>query len=63
MAADKRTLTLHVATGEPRLGLWCDRCLLPSVIEVDAHFMCAEHGSHKVGTYRQCTSCGTNGRA
>lgn len=48
---------LLLATGEPRLGLWCDSCLLPSALEVDVHTMCSEHGSHKVGVFWECRSC------
>jgi len=54
----RNALMLQLATGKPRLGLWCDTCLLPSGVEVDVHTMCTEHGSHLVGTYTECLSCG-----
>lgn len=61
--AGKAALTLQLATGEPRLGLWCDSCLLPSALEVDVHIMCTEHGSHPIGVFRECRSCGRQVRS
>lgn len=55
--AHQAPLLLQLATGKPRLGLWCDSCLLPSAVEVDVHTMCSEHGSHKVGVFWECRSC------
>ncbi len=47
------TLTLHVASGPIRTGLWCERCLLPSVVEVDL-FWLRTTGVTRLGTYREC---------
>lgn len=46
-----------VTPGEPRLGIWCDRCLLSSRFEVDV-FIVSVHGVSKVGTYEGCTENG-----
>jgi hypothetical protein len=57
----ERTVTITLIPGEPATGLWCDRCALPSRIEVPLYMAtsrgvstlrtvayCAEHGSDKV---------------
>jgi hypothetical protein len=31
----KRDIVMNFKAGEPRTGGWCERCALPSLIEVD----------------------------
>jgi hypothetical protein len=46
----------NITPGEPRLHIWCDRCMTSAGIEVDALIL-GEHGVSKVGTYRACLRC------
>jgi hypothetical protein len=55
-----RAVTVTVEAGTPRVGLWCDRCLLPSAVEIDYW---AFSGSRilALGVKRLCKECGANG--
>jgi hypothetical protein len=48
-----------VATGEPETGLWCDSCLLPSVVRVPL-VMITENGASDtaLSPVELCTECG-----
>lgn len=47
---------LNVVSGTPETGLWCARCLLPSVIKV-ALFVLEEDGPRQIGTHTDCRDC------
>lgn len=47
------TLKVTLSAGTPRRGLWCERCSLPSVVEVDL-WMLTSAGMRLVGTHRKC---------
>ena len=54
----KREITVTLATGEPKTGLWCDRCALPSRIDVPLYVL----SSHGVGEPRMVVYCTEHGR-
>jgi hypothetical protein len=56
----RRSVLVHLITGEPRLGGWCDACLLPSVVEVDALAL-LPCGVTRVATFHGCVDCGDPG--
>lgn len=56
------TVTVHVTAGDPEPGYWCDRCLLPSAVELPIHGL-HEHGVMELGRLRACPDCGTIDRA
>lgn len=45
---------IRVHPGPPRTGLWCDRCMLPSVVEFDI----LTDTDQKIGVASSCTDCG-----
>lgn len=47
---------IHVWAGDPRLGLWCAFCLLPSGIEVPL-FVVSLEGVRPFGKWRKCDRC------
>jgi hypothetical protein len=49
----KRTLTVHVVPGVPRVGLWCDEHLLPHRWECNAYAMTGK-SLNLLGTYSGC---------
>lgn len=55
------TVSVYLTTGEARAAIWCDVCLLPSIIECDL-FSLIERGDQvsvgRFGVYRQCQECG-----
>jgi hypothetical protein len=52
----KRELVIQLASGEPRIGLWCDACLSSAAYEIDLYRM-ADDGPHLIGTARRCVRC------
>jgi hypothetical protein len=48
---------IKVTVGEPETGLWCDDCLLPSVVAIPVVAMC---GSRilSLTVFRECADCG-----
>lgn len=48
---------LVAPAGDPVTGLWCDSCLLPSLIEAQVS-LTSEDGSSLV-THRWCVECGS----
>jgi hypothetical protein len=52
-----RTLVIHLATGEPRTGIWCDGCLTSARYEVDFYRL-TDDGPRPFGrTIRRCHRC------
>lgn len=53
------TGTVHLEPGIPRTGLWCARCRLPSVVEVNLYGWTRTSWSMGLmGRARWCTECG-----
>jgi len=50
------TLVIHIATGTPRLHLWCDRCMTSAGWEVSIYRL-ADDGPHEFGKVRRCDRC------
>lgn len=50
------SLVVNIATSEPRTGLWCDLCALPSGVEIDA-FLLLPTGVSSIGVLRRCAEC------
>ena len=52
-----RSVVIQTQVGEPETGLWCDTCLLPSMVAVPVITTC---GSRilSVAVYRRCADCG-----
>lgn len=50
-------VVLRVELGTLRTGLWCDRCLLPSRVGVDA-MMLGRSGVQTIATVSRCRDCG-----
>ncbi len=48
------TVTFHLVQSEPRTGLWCDRCALPSRAEVDVTAI-SYYGVAETRTVGVCT--------
>ena len=50
---------VFIAAGEPQIGLWCDTCLLPSVVRVPL-IMITETGADDsaLSPAELCTECG-----
>jgi hypothetical protein len=55
-AQDGRSVVLTVVPGEPETGLWCGRCLLPSLIRVPLLALGAA-GVTRLGTAEGCPGC------
>lgn len=53
----ERTVTITLIPGEPVIGLWCERCALPSRIEVPLH-MLTRHGVSSLKKVVYCTEHG-----
>jgi hypothetical protein len=51
---------MYLAVSAMRTGLWCERCALPSRVEVDALWL-RESGVTVLGTFTTCTDCGDGG--
>ena len=49
-------IRVHLGTGTPIPGKWCDACLLPSVVEIPFSAL-TEGGVYPVGCARECASC------
>lgn len=47
----------YIEHGEPRLGIWCERCALPSAIEVEVYLLTAGPSISTLGTLVFCTEC------
>lgn len=47
----------HIEAGNPIVGLWCDECSLPSLIECPVYSVDTE-GVGRVGTAHACLNCG-----
>lgn len=58
MAGRMNVIHIQLATGEPREGVWCMLCLLPSAVAVDLYQLCEHHGPHRVATVQLCRDCG-----
>ncbi|GIH91956.1 hypothetical protein Psi01_25860 [Planobispora siamensis] len=43
--------------GTPRTGLWCERCALPSAVEVDVYFIVGSGEPMVAGTHSTCPGC------
>lgn len=55
--APEREYVIHLESiGEPETGLWCDRCLKPSVVRLTTAWT---HGERliSIGTMERCTDC------
>ncbi len=52
----KREIVIQLATSEPRLHMWCDRCMTSGGYEVDMYRL-TEDGPHSMGTLRGCYRC------
>lgn len=48
---------IEVTVGEPETGLWCDTCLLPSMIAVPVMATCG-NSIILVAVHRRCADCG-----
>jgi hypothetical protein len=48
------TVVGRIVSGDVRLGIWCDRCLLMSRFEVDV-FVLSDDGLSSLGTVTGCT--------
>lgn len=46
-----------ITHGTPRVGIWCDHCALPSVLEFDL-LIVNDDGVSPIGVYRFCPDCG-----
>lgn len=53
----RRSVVIQVEAGRPVLGLWCDTCLLPSVVEVPLLHLTST-GVGLIGTVRKCMQDG-----
>jgi len=49
--------TIILDLSQPRVGLWCDECALPSAWEFDV-IRLKDGGVTLVSTLRRCTDCG-----
>jgi hypothetical protein len=49
-----REVVVHVVAGEPRTGLWCPVCALPSRAEIGV-WMLTARGLSPLGTRSWCT--------
>lgn len=52
-----RVVTITVEAGEPILGLWCETCLLPSLVTVPVSAL-SHAGVTDLGFVEACTDCG-----
>jgi len=52
----RRELVIHLAHGEPRLHLWCDRCLTSARYEMDL-LRLGDDGVSVMGTFTRCHRC------
>ena len=61
--AARPVVRLEVHETDVRPGLWCDRCLLPSVVELDQAFVVSAT-LRVIGrqTVRWCEDCGEHAR-
>lgn len=50
--------TIHVTTGTPQPGGWCDHCNLPSLLEVPVNIV-NDVGVQTIGTFTTCTEHST----
>jgi hypothetical protein len=51
-------VTLQVAHGTPtEVGIWCERCLLPSAVMVPLHFISEIGVSGPLGPILYCYEC------
>lgn len=51
------TMVIVLASGTPRTGLWCPKCLLPSGYDVVVYGL-FESGPQPMGRIRECDDCG-----
>lgn len=49
-------VVVDIVPGTPTVGLWCDRCQLPSGVEVPVHALSAS-GVGQIAVMRHCTDC------
>jgi hypothetical protein len=61
LSPDGREVVYHVEPGEPILGLWCETCLLPSVVSVPV-LLLTDSGVSDLGFAEQCARCGAKRR-
>lgn len=52
-------IAMHVVAGTPTTGLWCPKCLLPSVIEVPLGFLTL-NGYTSMPSHVFCHDCGAH---
>lgn len=55
---NSRAVVVHLYEGETRTGLWCEACLLPSVVEVDVAALTPSGVNPRFGVWRHCDGCG-----
>lgn len=53
----KRDIVVTLIPGVPKTGLWCERCALPSRIEIPLH-MLSSHGVSELTTVVYCDEHG-----
>lgn len=53
----ERHVTVNLTVGEPELGLWCETCALPSLVEFPIYAI-TEQGVTQMGAVPLCTEHG-----
>lgn len=57
-----RSYIVHITSGTPRWGIWCDRCLTSAGVEIDMFHITAS-GVSLLATVRRCARCDLRGGA